>query len=283
MMLPREQALRSLVESAMVQSGGSESTIGRILDFLEDLDGAVTFMTGWQRGAVLGLEPDERLDRWGMTVRISERADCDADFRRELLRHPRYLSAIAIREGLGIKPIDYLWQVNAVRVVEEEPGLHWLILPACHLGCGTPEVLASPPLNGSCQVCGKPQGQTSGCQRVTSSLATPADRIHEIDEFIVRSVQADLSARARLMANPTDFFVGASQAVFGVRPQEEFGIREVKVAADTPTSLCLVLLARHEPQCSAANSCEGMEVSDMRCLTRRHTWQTPETDRRRRA
>lgn len=38
----------------------------------------------------------------------------------------------------------------------------------------------------------------------------------------------------------------ASWAVFGVR-QEAFGIHEVRVAVDTQTSLCLVLLAKHEP------------------------------------
>lgn len=202
MISPRERALRS-------------ADIGRILTFLEDLDGALAFTTRWQPGTVLGLKPGQVLDRWEMTVRISGRAEQDAEFRRELLQNPRYVGAIALRESLGVKPIDYLWQVKNVSVVEEAPGLHWLILPACHLGCGTPEVLELPPASDSCQVCGKPGG---GCQQVASALSTRADRIHEVDEFVVRSVEADASALARL------------------------------VAADTSTSLCLVLLARHEPQ-----------------------------------
>ncbi|MGI8738249.1 MAG: hypothetical protein ACR2KU_00955 [Gammaproteobacteria bacterium] len=152
------------------------------MGFLKDLDEAMNFMTHWSKGSVLCLEPGQRLDRWGMTVRVSDRAERDADFRRELLCNPRYSSALAAREGLGIQPIFYLGQVKAVNVVEEEPGLHWLILPACHRGCKSSAALEPQPSNGLCQMCGKPSGQTNKCQRVTAPAATLEDRIHEVDE-----------------------------------------------------------------------------------------------------
>jgi hypothetical protein len=41
-------------------------------------------MRWYERGPVLGLKPGEVLDRWGMTVRVSGRAERDADFRRDL-------------------------------------------------------------------------------------------------------------------------------------------------------------------------------------------------------
>ena len=175
-MSSREHALRSLVEDAVVGPGGWEPGIERVMAFLEDMDRAMSFMTDWKLGAVLSLEPDQVLDRWGMTVHISERAARDAEFRRAVLRHPRYVTAIALREGLGIKPIDYLWQVSDVRVVEEEPGLHWLTLPACHFGCGTDEILDLPRSIGSCQVCGKPNGETGGCGPTPSSWSRGDNR-----------------------------------------------------------------------------------------------------------
>lgn len=254
--LPREQALKSLVKS------GVESSMGRILDYLEDMDRAVNFMINWQMGTVLGLNPTQRIDRWATTLRLSERAGRDADFHHELLKNPRYLTAIAAHESCGLKPIDFLWQVNTVSVIEEEPGLHWLILPACHLGCGTPEGKELPSTIGSCSVCGKPIGQMGDCQQEISSLATPAERIHAIDEFIVRTVGADVSSHARLLADPTSFFVQASQTLFGVLPHEEFGIQEVKVVADTDTALYLVLLAKHESKSSVTANNQNLRTEN---------------------
>lgn len=181
-MRTRLQEKWSIVEAEVARSGGWASAAELVLGFLKDLDEAMNFMTHWSKGSVLCLEPGQRLDRWGMTVRVSDRAERDADFRRELLCNPRYSSALAAREGLGIQPIFYLGQVKAVNVVEEEPGLHWLILPACHRGCKSSAALEPQPSNGLCQMCGKPSGQTNKCQRVTAPAATLEDRIHEVDE-----------------------------------------------------------------------------------------------------
>ncbi len=236
---PREHALMSLANTAGV------STIPKILGYLEDMDKAINFMIQWQTGTVLGLEPGQRIDRWAATLRVSERAGRDVDFKRELLRNPRYFTAITLQECYGIKPIDFLWQVDTVRIVEEMPGLHWLILPACHLGCATLEGKEVPESTDSCSMCGKPQGKAGACVQDFSSATTPVERIHQIDEFIVRSVIGDASSRARLLADPSGFFAQSSQTLFGVLPQEEFGIQEVKVVSDTDTLLYVVLLASH--------------------------------------
>jgi hypothetical protein len=245
--LAREQALNNLIKAGVEVPEGLQFAKERVLNFLEDMDSGVSFMTNWKMGTVLGLNPDQRINRWAVTILISERADHDAEFRQALLQNPRYLIAIAANESCGLKPIDFLWQVNSVIVVQEEPGLHWLILPACQLGCGTPEGQELPSATGSCSVCGKPQGTAGNCQQeITSAEKMPVDIIHEIDEFIVRSVAGDGDSYTRLMSDPTKFYFQASQALFGVLPDDKFGIKEVKVVADTDTTLYLVLLAKHK-------------------------------------
>ena len=243
---PSAHAQELVLESVRALDGASASATDRILEFVEDLDRAMSFMTRWTLGPVLGLEPGQRMDRWGITRALSERAEREADFRREFLRHPRYVSALAVHEGLGIKPIYFLWQVKVVTLLEETPGLHWLILPACHRGCAAldGDVLGSAP--SSCQACGKPLGGAGAGSWRMSLSGTPVDRAHDVDDFIIRSVQADAAARARLLADPTPVFTQTAQELFGVGPREAFWIREVKVAEDTDTVLYFVLLARHE-------------------------------------
>ena len=238
--------IQSLVaQSACALDAGFVSTPQRILNFIDDLDAAMRFMTHWALGSALGLPAGQGLDRWGITLALSERADRDVEFRRAYLANPRYVSALAVDEGLGIKPIHYLWQVKRVDLLEEAPGLHWLVLPACHRGCEALDVQGGAPSTGSCRACGKPLGPST-CQRET--VQTPVGRIHDVDEFIVRSAQADGSSRARLLADPTAVFAQAAQQRLGVRPLEEFGIREVRIVEDTETTLYFVLLARHQPE-----------------------------------
>ena len=223
----------------------------RLFTFAGDVDRAMGFMLRWTLGPVLDLQPGERLDRWGITRALSERAARDAAFRREFLERPRYVSALAIEQGLGIKPVYFLWQVKTVHVLEEEPGLHWLVLPACHRGCAALDAPVAAFAGGSCQACGKPVGSAGASQRSKSSSSAAVDRVHDVDDFIVRAIQSDATARASLQADPTRFFARAVQQLFGTSPELAFGIREVRVAEDTDTLLYFMLLAAHEPVRSA--------------------------------
>ena len=216
-----------------------------LLAFAEDVDRAMDFMLRWTLGQVLDLQPAQRLDRWGITCAMSERAARDPDFRRQFLDHPRYVSALAVQQGLGIKAVHFLLQVKEVTVLAEEPGLHWLILPACHRGCAELDGPVAAFAGGSCQACGKPVGSAaSNSWRMSSSAAT-FDRVHSIDDFIVRAVQLDAAARASLQAEPTRFFAQTVQQLLCSTPEAAFGIREVRVAEDTETSLYFKLLAEH--------------------------------------
>jgi hypothetical protein len=237
--------------SAML-GGGVEGVMTNILDLLDDLDDAITFFAQWKRGTILDLEPGQKLDRWESTVRISQLMDRNPEFYAEMIRQPpRYLVALMAYEVQGLPIVDFLRQVKEVRFVEEEPGLHWLLLPACHRGCEIflgPEAAQS---HGSCTMCGRPVGAASSSSKSPNSLATTLDRIHAVDDYVVRSQDMDRSVRDRLMKDPTEVFAQASQTLFGARPEELFGIHEIQLAVDTDTMIYAIHLADHRPKRTA--------------------------------
>ena len=181
----REKDLKAMMMGAVL-GGRMKRTVSDVLNFLDDLDDAVRFFALRKRGALLDLKPGEKLDRWGVTVRLSERMDRDPEFRSEMRNHPRYMTALSAHEAQGLPMVSFLGQVKEVRLVEEEPGLHWFLLPACHRGCEEikkPEADHAP---GECVVCGRPQGAADGCGMSSDSLATNLDRIHAVDDYLVR-------------------------------------------------------------------------------------------------
>ena len=248
----RENALKAVMMSAM-RGGGVDGVVTRILDVLDDLNDAITFFAQWKRGTLLDLEPGQKLDRWETIVRLNQRMDRDPELYAEMLHQPRYLAALSTQEAMGLPVVGFLGQVKEVRFVEEEPGLHWLLLPACHRGCDTIEGPETAPSHGSCGICGRPQGVSSGSMS-HSSLTTTLDRIHAVDDHVVRSLDMDCSVRDRLMKDPTETFAQASQTLFGARPARLFGIHEVRLAVDTDTMLYCIRLADHEPKRTAAAS-----------------------------
>ena len=128
----REKELKAMMMSRM---GDFNGAMALMLDCFDDLDDAIHFFARRERGTLLDLAPGEKLDRWGTTVRFSQRLDRDPELRAEMHRHPRYLTALLAHEAQGLPIIGFLGQVREVRFVEEEPGLHWLLLPECHRGC----------------------------------------------------------------------------------------------------------------------------------------------------
>ena len=167
-------------------------------------------------------------------------------------RHPRYLTALLAHEAQGLPIIGFLAQVREVRFVEEEPGLHWLLLPECHRGCesldGGLQVARS---YDSCLACGRPQGAVSDCSTPPSSLTTEMERIHAADDYVVRSVAMKRFSRDDVLNDPAEAFAEASQALFGKRPDELFGIHNTQLAADTDTMLYFIHLADHAPKHAA--------------------------------
>jgi hypothetical protein len=249
----REKDLMAICVSAM-QGGGIDGVVTNILDFLDDLDDAITFFAQWKRGTLLDLDPGQKLDRWETTVRISQLMDRDPELYAEMLRQPRYLAALMAHEAKGLPVVSFLGQVKEVRFVEEEPGLHWLLLPACHRGCEAFEGPEAAQSHGSCTVCGRPQGAASSSSKSPTALATTLDRIHAVDDYVVRSLDMDCSVRDSVMKDPTEAFAQASQTLFGARPEELFGIHEIQLAVDTDTMLYCIRLADHEPKRTAVTS-----------------------------
>jgi hypothetical protein len=247
---PRERRAKEIANLAAALLGGNaEGIVNRTLDYLDDLDGAVDYFVRWKYGELLGLERGQRTDRWGITVRLHDRIEQAPALREEVLRHPRYVVALAVQEATGVRIIDFLSQVKSITIVEEEPGLHWLILPECHHGC---EVVKNPEPHeerDSCQVCGNPQGS---CSRRKAVATGDRDRIHAVDDAVIRLADADPATRERLMTAPLEVFTQVAFTLYGVRPREAFGIHEVKVGRDSETSLYFPLLARHESRKQAA-------------------------------
>ena len=244
----RKNDLKAMMMSAM-RDGGIDGVVNNVLDLLDDLDGALTFFAQRKHATLLDLEPGQRLNRWEASVRISRRMDREPGFYAEVLRQPpRYLAALAAHEAHGLPIVDFLRQVKEVRFVEEEPGLHWLLLPACHRGC---DMLLGPEaaqVQDSCTLCGRPLGAESSDCKSPSFLATTLDRIHAVDDYVVRSLTTDRSARDRVMKDPTEAFAQASEALFGARPEELFGIHEVRLAVDTNTMIYAIHVADHKPR-----------------------------------
>jgi len=74
----REKDLRGLVTLAVLD-GDEDKLVTRLLDSLEDIDGAFTFFAQRKRGTILDLEPGQQLGRWETNVRFNERMDRDPE------------------------------------------------------------------------------------------------------------------------------------------------------------------------------------------------------------
>jgi hypothetical protein len=250
-----ERDMKAMMMSAVL-GGGIEGVMTSILDLFEDLDDAITFFAQRKHGTILDLEPGQKLDRWETTVRISQRVDRDPELYAEMLRHPRYLAALIVHEVQGLPILGFLSQVKEVRIVEEEPGLHWLLLPACHRGCEALEEPKAAQSQDSCTMCGRPRGAAGNSSRSPNSLATTLDRIHATDDYVVRSLETDPSIRDLVMKDATEAFARASQTLFGGRPEELFGIHKTQPAVDTDTMLYCIRLADHSPKRTATSRAE---------------------------
>jgi hypothetical protein len=240
----RKTDLKAMMASAALE-GGEDEILSKYLDFFDELDDAFRFFAQRRRGTILDLEPGQKLDRWETTVRLSQLLERDPELRAEMLRQPRYLTALMAQEVQGIPILDFLAQVKEVRFFEEEPGLHWLLLPACHRGC---EMLEGPKIvssDGSCIMCGQPRPGASSSCKSPSSLTTTLDRIHLVDDYVVRSLDRGHAVRNFVANDPTEAFAQASRALFGARPEELFGIHKVQLAIDTDTMICGIRLADH--------------------------------------
>lgn len=233
----------------MSRLGDINGAIALMLDCFADLDDAIHFFARRERGTLLGLAPGQKLDRWQTTVRFSKRLDRDPELRAEMRRHPRYLTALLAHEAQGLPIIGFLGQVREVRFVEEEPGLHWLLLPECHRGCESLDGgVQAAQWQESCVACGRPKGPASDSSTPPSSLATALERIHAADDYVVRSLAMNRFARDDVLNDPAEAFAEASQALFGKWPQELFGIHKTQLAADSDTMLYFIRLADHAPK-----------------------------------
>jgi hypothetical protein len=249
----REKNLKAAMELFAKLGGSTDLIVTNILDVLDDIDGAMEFVFAqWKRGGpLLDLEPGQKLGRWETTVRLNQRMDRDPGLYAEMRREPRYMAALIEQEAKGLPPIGFLGQVREVRVVEEKPGLHWMLLPACHHGCDVaekPQDAQEAQPEDSCSVCGRPTGAGGCSPEAPASAVTTLDRIHVVDEYLTRSMDASAAIRDSVMKDPTEAFAQATQTLFGASPEELFGIHETKLGVETDTMIYTIRLADHQPK-----------------------------------
>ena len=217
-----------------------------VADLAKDNHSLAIENKGGRIGCLVLRIPSQAIQVRDLVVRINHQMDCDPELYAEMTRHPRYLGALMTQEATGVPILSFLWRVKEVRCVEEQPGLHWLVLAACHHGCETVETPEAGQSKGdSCSVCGRPQGPPGTGAESPNLPSTTLERIHAVDDFVERSVSLGGALRDRVMNDPTAAFAEASQKLFGARPEELFGIHEVRLAADTESMIYCVRLADH--------------------------------------
>ena len=128
-MLARKKAMKLMPASAAMPGPDAELTVTRMMNVLEDMDRSMPFMTRRPHGSVLELNPGERLDRWGMNVRISERAHREADFRRDLRANPTGFFCQTCPKLFGARSEDE-FGIDEVRLAGDTNTTLYLVLAA---------------------------------------------------------------------------------------------------------------------------------------------------------
>ncbi|HEY7247596.1 MAG TPA: hypothetical protein VH678_27295 [Xanthobacteraceae bacterium] len=236
----REKDLKTLVALAVLDDD-EDKLVSHMLDFLDDMDGAFTFFAQRKRGSILDLDPGQQIGRWEANVRFNQQMDREPGLYAEMVRHPRYMMAWFTQEATGLPIAGFLAKVKEVRFVEEEPGLHWLLLPACHRGCESVKSEAA----DACIMCGQPRAYASSNSKAVEGLTTALDRIHAVDDWLVRSLDTSRAARDLVMKDPTQAFAQASQTLFGESPEKLFGIHATRLVQDTDSIIYSIRLADH--------------------------------------
>ena len=239
----REKDLKGMVALAML-GDDEDKLVNHLVDSLEDIDGAFTFFAQRKGGTILDLEPGQRLGRWETNVRFNERMDCDPELYADMIRQPRYMMAALTQEATGLPIVGFLAQVKEGRFVEEEPGVHFLLLPACHRGCGPVKSESA----DECVMCGLPRPIAGSICKPVQGLTSTLDRIHAVDDYLVRSLDTSRAARDLVMKDPTQAFAQTTQTLFGASPEKLFGIHTARIVQDTESILHNIRLADHTPK-----------------------------------
>jgi hypothetical protein len=213
-----------------------------------ELDLASRYLKGWEFGKVVERAPGESFSRERMWEQVSAKAAADGDFRRELLRNPRLVMMMGVREGLGISGSDFLRQVDEVQVVEESAATLYLVIPACHKGCEAPGVVPAPDASGPgrCHVCGMtmPAGR-SGCASGASAPAAVRDNgvgRGDIERSLTERVAGDRALRKRLVAEPlATYREYARELNGGELPAYLHAVGDIRVCEETERLLVFVL------------------------------------------
>lgn len=182
------------------------------------------FSQSWRWGKLIEPAPGERLSRRRMDARLVERARADPEFLDDLRRHPHWVYMVAAFDCFGISKLRFIEQVREVRLLEEEPDLLYLVLPARARLQAELETAAGP--NGF------------------ASEAGAASERERVEELLVARAESDGAFRDALLFRPeATYRTAARDAAGGSEPEYLQGVREVRVVPESQDSLALVLPA----------------------------------------
>ena len=199
------------------------------------------FRRQWAHGRIIERNQGERLSSKDIYQRIVQRARKNPRFRSDVLEHPRYVWAIALEEGLGIKAEQFLAQVTSVRIHQETATVFYLKLPVCHGGCGhsSPAPAQEENSRSNCHVCGKPF-EHAGNEPTVIDERTPIMR-ELIEDRLRKRAAFDPKFREDLLQRPLETYRAfAREASGGEVPLYLSQVRELVVLQEHPNEIHLI-------------------------------------------
>jgi hypothetical protein len=203
-----------------------------------DLSKFDAYRKQWPFGLLIKKERHENLTSDDVRKRVMQKAAGDAKLQKEVFENPRYVWAIALEEGVGIRAKDFLRTVKTVAIHPETDTELYLKLPACHGGCRAPGVHSAPDCHSgnSCHVCGLsfkapiPDAQTDTSQRSYIDAVTCARAV------------ADSMFRHNLLHAPFETYTQfARQLASGASPAYLQGIQKIVVIEEQPDEIHIVV------------------------------------------
>lgn len=208
-------------------------------------DGTTTFNSYRKRmGQILANSGNERLTTGQIKERVIARARQDAKFRREMFKHPKFLWALVLEQQMGIKAEDFLRAIKKVELHQENEGLLYIKIPACHGGCKAPGVHPAPECHSgdSCHVCGvsfkarTPDGKCDGADN------EPGKQRSDIERHIRERAAQESNFRDRLQNHPLETYVHCAQELMGGKTPEYLNnVREIILLEERPDEIHIVL------------------------------------------
>ena len=190
------------------------------------------FSAAWRWDALVEPPPDGRpLTRADLDRQLAARVRADPELASQLRDNPRWVYMAAMWDAYRTPRLGFLGRIREVRLLEEGPGLRYLVLPhavALQLAL---------------------EGRDSSEEQLSSLAAANGDGAGDdardaFERALVLRADRDPALRDGLLFDPDATYRREAAASFaGVAPAFLAGVREIRVIPETASSLVFVLRA----------------------------------------